>query len=339
MNKQTDYYTIEQRRYIGCKAKLTDWIFDIISQTAPNQKSFCDIFAGTGIVASKAIERFDSVIINDFLFSNNIIYKAFFGNGEFDMSKVLNFISDINDINPAVLEGNYFSDHFGGKYYDLPNAKKIGHIRQIIENRKHSFTDKEYYILLASLLYSIDKIANTLGHFDAYIKKSIPQRDLIIKPVAAHSYDKVTIYQEDSNVLARRIYADVMYIDPPYNSRQYSRFYHLYETLIKWDKPELFGVALKPKPENMSDYCTTKASHAFEDLIMSLQTKYIVVSYNNTYDSKSSSSENRISLDEITTILGKRGKTNIYEHSHPFFNAGKTSFNDHKEFLFVTKVL
>jgi len=57
-----------------------------------------------------------------------------------------------------------------------------------------------------------------------------------------------------------------VYIDPPYNSRQYSRFYHVLETLIKWDKPKLYGVALKPEPENMSDYCRNNARHKFSEL-------------------------------------------------------------------------
>ena len=129
----------------------------------------------------------------------------------------------------------------------------------------------------------------------------------------------------------------MVYIDPPYNSRQYCRFYHLYETLVKWDKPQLYGVALKPKPENMSLYCSTKAVNVFEKLIYSLNTKYLVVSYNNTYQSKSKSSENKIKLSQIETILSNCGETKVFERSHQFFNTGKTEFNNHKELLFITK--
>ena len=337
MSNNSDYLQIEQRRYIGCKAKLIDWIFEVIQKEAPKAASFCDIVAGTGIVANRAIEIYENVIINDFLTSNNIIYKAFFGKGDYDAAKLLDILTVFNSVDANDLDENYFSFHFGGKYYDKDTAKKIGFYRQSIENMRDSITEKEYCILLATLIYNIDKIANTLGHFDAYIKKPIKAQDLILKPINAKAYENVYIFKEDSNRLARSISMDITYIDPPYNSRQYSRFYHLYETLVKWDFSELFGVALKPKPENMSAYCTTKAVNAFEDLIMHLKTKYIVVSYNNTYDSKSSSSENRISLNDITTILNKRGETHVYEHSHQFFNAGKTEFNNHKEFLFVTK--
>ena len=99
----------------------------------------------------------------------------------------------------------------------------------------------------------------------------------------------------------------------------------------------MFGVALKPAAENMSAYCSCKAVDAFEDLVTHLNTKYIVVSYNNTYNSKSNSSENKILLEDITRILNKIGPTQVFEHSHQFFNAGKTEFNDHKELLFVTQ--
>lgn len=85
----------------------------------------------------------------------------------------------------------------------------------------------------------------------------------------------VEIFREDSNILAENITADVAYIDPPYNSRQYSRFYHIYENLVTWEKPELFGVAMKPKAQNMSAYCTSSAPVAFRDLISKLNVKYI----------------------------------------------------------------
>ena len=138
-------------------------------------------------------------------------------------------------------------------------------------------------------------------------------------------------------MLSKKIKADIAYIDPPYNSRQYSRFYHIYETLIKWDKPKLFGVALKPDLENMSKYCTVKAKDSFKELVNNLDVKYLAVSYNNTYKSKSKSSENKIKLEEITEILNEVGKTKIFEHSHKFFNTGKTDFSNHKEFLFLIK--
>lgn len=203
---------------------------------------------------------------------------------------------------------------------------------------RSNLTYKEYAVLIASLIYSIDKHANTVGHFDAYIKKPITERPFRLKMIDAQSYPNVKIYREDSNSLARNISCDVAYIDPPYNSRQYCRFYHIYENLVKWEKPALYGVALKPAPENMSGFCTSRAPLYFEDLIANLNAQYFVVSYNNTYQSKSKSSANKIKLEQILDVLNKCGKTQVFEHSYNAFNTGKTVFVDHKELLFVTQV-
>ena len=96
------------------------------------------------------------------------------------------------------------------------------------------------------------------------------------------------------------------------------------------DKPVLSGTAMKPPEENMSGYCRNTAPELFEDLISKLKVKYIVVTYNNTYDSKSSSSRNKISLEQIKSILEKRGKTMIFEKKYHRFNAGKTDASEHK---------
>ena len=329
---------LESRRYIGSKAKLTDWIFTLIKKEIENVDSFIDIFAGTAGVSKAAFPFFEKVIINDTLYSNNIIYKAFFESGDWNVSKIDYLIRTYNTFVAGDLQENYFSINFGGKFFEHNAAKKIGYIRQEIENEKYHLTEKEYNILLASLIYSMDKIANTVGHFDAYIKKQIKPQKLVLRCIQPCDFKGIEIFRENANVLARKIKADVAYIDPPYNSRQYSRFYHVYETLVKWNKPVLSGVALKPPLENMSVYCTIKAKDAFKDLIEYLDVKYFVVSYNNTYNSKSSSSENKIKLEEIEAILNRVGTTKIFESSHRFFNTGKTEFNNHKEILFITRV-
>ena len=71
---------------------------------------------------------------------------------------------------PEELPDNYVSPNFGGKYFSLSDAKKIGCIREDLEQQRENLSRKEFDILLASLLYSMDKIANTVGHYDAYRK-------------------------------------------------------------------------------------------------------------------------------------------------------------------------
>jgi len=332
-------YSIFNRRYTGSKYKLRGWIDNLVADHCSGDSLF-DVFAGTGVVTYTLLPRFQRVIMNDFLFSNEIIYKAFFMCGAYNQAIIEAFRKQFIKITPDRLVDNYFSTNFGGKFFSLGDAKVIGHIREILEAECSNLTEKEFAILLASLLYSVDRCANTVGHYDAYRKgKQIPSRFeyTLISPI--ENCAEVVVYRKDANELAGEVSADVCYVDPPYNSRQYSRFYHLLETLTKWEKPTLYGTALKPKEENMSDYCRTVAPKRFADLINKLDTGYLVVSYNNTYAPKSKSSRNKIELDFILDTLNHKGQTKVFEKPHQFFNTGKTDFQGHKEYLFITKVV
>ena len=332
-------YDIWNRRYTGSKYKLADWISDLISGNCSGN-SFCDIFAGTGIISYKMIDKVDEIYINDFLYSNELIYKAFFFQSKYDENKMEAYRAKFHALNASDLNDNYISNNFGGKFFSENDSRLIGGIREAIEADRSKLSEKEFSILLASLLYSADKCANTVGHYDAYIKGHDIVDSFSFDLISPYKADKSNIHisREDANELAQKLKCDIVYIDPPYNSRQYSRFYHVLENITCWKKPPLYGVALKPEPENMSEYCRSNANVFFKDLIDSLNCKYIVVSYNNTYDSKSSSSKNKMTLEDIETILKSRGKVKRFETAHNYFNAGKTDFNDHKELIFIVKV-
>lgn len=329
-------YDIENRRYIGSKNKLITWIKSLIIEETEGT-SFLDLFAGTGVVSKNMLDLYNSFIINDFLYSNEVIYKAFFSTEPFNKDIIKNKEKKYQKL--MVCNENYFSKNYGGKFFSNNDATVIGEIREDIEKDK-SLSDREKSILLASLVYSCDKVANTVGHYDAYRKKiQIEDRFKfeLIKPIDTTGKD-IFIQREDANELVKKIKADVVFIDPPYNSRQYSRFYHLLENLVKWTKPDLEGVAMKPPVENMSEYSKTKAPEKFDELIQNIDAKYIVVTYNNTYSSKSNSSKNKITHDQIINSLSKVGSTQQFEQEYQFFNAGKTDLKDHKEFVFITKV-
>ena len=331
-------FSLESRRYIGCKTKLVDWIFGLIDEHTHEIHSFCDIFAGTGVVAHRALQRYERVVVNDFLHSNNVMYRAFFAPGNWSEEKVQDIINMFNSVEPNRIRENYFSKNFGGKYFYHDTAKKVGYIRERLKNMHGELTDKEYAVLMASLIYSIDRHANTMGHFDAYHKKAPVAHQFVMRMIEAESFGGVEIHQEDANRLARNINVDLTYLDPPYNSRQYSRFYHVYENLVQWKKPQLYGTALKPKEENMSEYCRNAAFSAFTDLVSHIKSRYLVVSYNNTYHSKSTSSENKIKLEQLEDVLSKCGRTQVFNHEFKAFNSGKTEFDDHREYLFITEV-
>ena len=122
-------------------------------------------------MAHRALQNYERVVVNDFLYSNNIMYRAFFAPTEWSVEKVQGVIDEFNAINPASLRENYFSKNYGGKYFHQNTAKMVGYIRERLKKMQPCLTDKEYSVLLASLIYSIDRHANTMGHFDAYHHK------------------------------------------------------------------------------------------------------------------------------------------------------------------------
>ncbi|WP_064615641.1 DNA adenine methylase [Streptobacillus moniliformis] len=331
---------LTSRRYIGSKKKLLNWIFSEIENNVKGE-SFLDIFAWTGSVAERALRKYDKIIVNDILSSNKVIYEAFWGKEKIDMDILNSYKYRFNNFKNINAQ-NYFSINYGNKYFGMNDSKKIGYIRELIDEdyKKGIIKKREFNILLSSLIYSMDKIANTVGHYEAYRKVDIIDDRFKFELIDLCDYgDKeIEIFQKDANELSKEIYSDIVFLDPQYNSRRYSRFYHVIENLVEWEKPKLYGKSLKPKPKNMSEYCKSSAPKIFDDLISNLNCKYIVVTYNNTYNSKSSSSKNKIKLEEILQSLNKRGKTKIFESNHQFFNAGKTDFNNHKEYLFITEV-
>ena len=334
---------INNRRYIGSKTSLLEEINDAIMDYYNDYTfSFMDPFGGTGVVANYFADKGCKVIVNDLLYSNYVAYMAWMSNERYSLDKIKRTIEQWNNIDSHNLEDNYFSEKFGNKYYDNYDARKIGYIREMLELKRGRLEEREYYILLASLLYSADKIAHTCGHFESYLKGSSPvERGVRLDiPSIIEKKQKCDIYCKDANVLVRDIDADVAYIDPPYNARQYVNFYHVLENLALWQKPEeLEGDSMKFKRDHLkSDYSKAKAPQVFEDLIKNIRAKLSVVSYNNTYTAKSTASNNKISEDQIIKILSNKGSVTKREINYKFFNAGKTDLKNHKELIFICEV-
>lgn len=328
-------FSINNRRYLGNKYKLNKFIESVILTECGDFETFADLFAGTGSVAS--IFQSKHLIVNDILYSNYVCYQTWFGTEKYSLQKVSGFINKYNSI--TISKDNYMSKNYSNTYFNKENCQKIGFIREDIEQNytNNYINHREKCILITSLLYAIDKIANTCGHYDAYRKNGELDKKLeLLIPKINTTHFKNEIYNENINNLVKIIKADVVYLDPPYNSRQYCDAYHLLENVARWEKPKVTGVAKKmDRTQYKSEYCTINATKAFEDLISNIQAKYIVLSYNNMANKGNDRSNAKLSDNDILRILKSKGKVKIFSQNYKAFSTGKSNIEENAERLFV----
>ncbi|MCQ2394701.1 MAG: DNA adenine methylase, partial [Kiritimatiellae bacterium] len=192
---------INNRRYLGNKYKLLSAIRKVVDENCESVCSFVDIFAGTGSVASAFADK--KLIVNDILYSNHICHVAWFSGECYSEKKVSAMIAGYNQA--VVDEDNYMSETFADTYFSKDDCRKIGYVREDIERRYSmgEINTRERALLITSLLYAMDKIANTVGHYDAYRKGVTAEAKLKMKmPVPPEcAYGTNVCYCDDANKL------------------------------------------------------------------------------------------------------------------------------------------
>ena len=317
--------------YIGSKYKLSDFIkttiYSVVGTDLSNQV-FCDIFAGTGIVGRVFKNEVKQVIANDFEYYSYVLNKNYIENHEHipDKEKYIEILNNLEGQEGFIYKNYCLGSGSARQYFSDENGKKIDAVRQQIENwkNKNDIDDKLYYFLLASLLESADKVANTASVYGAFLKhlKKTAQKTMVIESAEYIINDNEHIvYNEDSNVLIKKIEGDILYLDPPYNARQYGANYHLLNTIAKYDN-------FIPKGKtglrnyNKSQYCSkSSVKKAFEELIKEANFKYIFLSYNN---------EGLMSVNDIKSIMEKYGKYDLISTNYQRFRADKEENRNHK---------
>ncbi len=324
--------------YIGSKYKLIPFIKDNIHAVVGNDLSgavFCDLFAGTGIVgrAFKGIAK--KIISNDLEYYSFVLNQNYIAN----IQEIPNKQELIDELNSVALKKGFIYSHYslGGssrQYFSETNAQKIDAMRLKIEELKRSqnIDSHAYYFLLASLLESADKVANTASVYGAFLKhlKKSAQKELILE--GAHfdlSLNANEVYQQDSSDLIEKISGDILYLDPPYNARQYGANYHLLNTIAAYTPFIPKGKTGLPHYQKSSFCSRAKTLNAFENLIKKARFKYIFLSYNN---------EGLMNEIEIRNILKKYGAYSLATKTYMRFKAdnARTHKATHtKEFLHV----
>ena len=316
--------------YIGSKYKLSDFISSSVKSIVGDDlsgKIFCDLFAGTGIVGRNFKKEVKKVISNDMEFYSYVLNKNYIENHEFLDNEI--YIKELNETNGE--EGFIFNEYSeNGKanrlYFSEHNGKKIDAIRTKIEfwKTEKKISSALYYFLLASLLESADKVANTASVYGAFLKKikKTAQKELILEPaifeINSHSHE---VYNEDSNLLIKKIEGDILYLDPPYNAREYGANYHLLNTIAKYDNFTPKGKT-GLRDYSKSAFCKKKeVEKSFDDLIKNANFKYIFLSYNN---------EGIMSSETIKKILSNYGKYDLLTTEYQRFRADKKENRNHK---------
>lgn len=330
---------INNRRYLGNKYKLLPFITDVVKKECIDVGSFADIFSGTGAVSSAFMDKV--IITNDLMYSNYICNYAWFGSEIYDPKIIIDYIVYYNSLSYS--QDNYMTVNFSDTYFSHDDCAKIGFIREDIEkNYKNKvINSRERAILITSLLYAMDKIAMTCGHYDAYRKGAEFDKplELLVPLAVVNNNPDNRCFNEDANELVKRISADLIYIDPPYNSRQYCDAYHLLENVARWEKPEVFGVARKmDRTKLKSKYCTRSAAIAFKALIENITAKYILLSYNNMAEKGNDRSNAKITDEDIMRILESRGTVKVFSESYKPFTTGKSDISENEERLFLCTV-
>ncbi len=289
-------------RYIGSKANLLSAIEKCINTNIQTkQKTFCDIFSGTGVVARYFKPQY-KIISNDSLYFSYVIQKAFVENNfspTFDILKstVENpfYYFESTDSNAIPLENNFVEENYslagnaGRMYFTSENARRIDFIRTTIEHWKNEnkISENEYYYLLASLIEAVPSVSNTTGTYGAYLKnwdKRAFKKLELSQFEILNNNQKNEAYNEDAFILEKHISGDILYIDPPYNSRQYAPNYHVLETVARYDNPKLSGVTgMRPYQNQKSPFCSKhEVQDAFEELIKKADFSHIILSYSSS---------------------------------------------------------
>ena len=323
------------RRYLGSKSKLLGKIEESVSKALGRvPTTFMDPFSGSGVVSGHFAELGSSVVANDLLRHNTVTLETFLLHSSYDYPEACSAIVNLGKLKP--IDG-YITENFGGRYFSINNSRALDAAREFIDEEIASREVRNF--ALTSLLYAADKVAQTVGHYDAFFNRQPIDKPVIFKaPLPVGRGSGHLIENDDANIVVPRHSAEVLYLDPPYNSRQYSAAYHVLENIARWEKPKVHGVSMKmDRSEMKSKYSTRLANVAFKELVGEAKAELIVLSYSNTGNSRTARSNNVLSDTEILDSLSEVGEVSVITIDFSEFSVGRTSERDHQERLFVCR--
>lgn len=341
---------IHRLNYIGSKFQLLDWITTNIKDktgwSSFADKTIGDMFAGTGIVSYHFRKNMARVISNDAELYSSIITHAF--TRSLYTEKCKEVIDDIQkDIqeNKHSATNGFITTHYSPqgsserKFFTIENAKRIDYIRNKLETIK-TISDDEYKFILASILLSADAVSNVPAVYGCFLKnfKSKAIKALRLMPIHTNTVpvvDGSNTYNSDvlNTDFIGSFESDLVYLDPPYNERQYSKNYFPLNIIAKTPAQLINEAPLKGKtgiPADcfISPFCKKGevVEKAFDLLFRELKTKWVFLSYN---------SESTVSKEKMLDIMKKYGTASVIERDYKRFKSFEYNKDvEIKEYLF-----
>jgi adenine-specific DNA-methyltransferase len=340
---------VKRLNYIGSKFQLLSWIETTIQTKTGweifQDKRVADLFAGTGIVSHFFREKGAKIISNDAELYSSIITHALAKSAY--TPRVAEIITQLN---AELAENKHktttgfitqkYSPHAENQrmFFTEENAKRIDYLRQRFE--EFNLTEDDYKFLLASLLLSADAVSNVPAVYGCYLKNFKAKATKLLTLVPTHELSAPAdsqIFHSDvlSDTMLEAIHADIVYLDPPYNERQYSKNYFPLN-MIALTPTEQNAERLKGKtgiPEScfLSSFCKKGkvVEEAFEKLFRTLKTTWIFLSYN---------SESLVSKEQMLALMGKYGTASVVERDYKRFKSFEYNTDKQiQEYLFCLK--
>ncbi|WP_408928178.1 Dam family site-specific DNA-(adenine-N6)-methyltransferase [Corynebacterium tuberculostearicum] len=288
-------------RYIGSKRLLIDEIDDILCRhLTGDESSFLDLFGGTNVVGNAFKKKF-TIYSNDLLYFSYLHGKATLENNTkpsfsklkaSGVEKPLEVLSSLAEKRLESHEVGYYEMAYsptgGANYFTVDNAKRIDAIRETIDywHENALLGEVENAYLVSSLVQALPQVSNITGTYGAYLKRWDKRalKCLELEPLQVWDNSKPNkSFNENAEDLVARIQTDVVYIDTPYNNRQYASNYHVLENVARNGHPELRGkTKIFDWSDLKSDFATQRgAFSAMRRLLENVHSKHLVLSYNN----------------------------------------------------------
>ncbi len=320
--------------YIGSKKTLFDKLDKVFQKYITNKTVFGDMFAGTGTVAFMIQEKYKcKVITNDLQYYAYVLNRAILTKyTQKEQNIITKKIEEYNNINGfyGFMARRYSPP--SRMYFTRANAMRIDAMRIRLEKERKLISDNVYYYLLASIIVAADKVANTSSIYASYLKEFKPSalRKLTLSQAEFSDISNENIFYNENVVdIIDKVPCDVIYLDPPYNTRQYSTYYHILETIARYDAPKIHGMTgVRDELQKSTFSSAAEAEASFRSLVTKTMAKVLIMSYND---------EGIVDHSTIRKILRLHGKVKMYKIPYKKFKAQQNIDREILyEYLFVS---